>query len=139
MSAERAFVDTNVLVYAVDAADPRKREIARTLLAERANELVLSAQVLSEFYVVTTRKLTVPLSEEDAAGYVEELSGLPVVVTDAELVRRGIGISRTAQLSLWDGLIVAAAHVGGCRRLLSEDLAAGTTIEGVTIDNPFSP
>jgi predicted nucleic acid-binding protein len=47
----RAFVDTNVPVHAVDAADPRKRAAARRLLEERGADLVISAQVLSEFYV----------------------------------------------------------------------------------------
>ncbi|HWL33118.1 MAG TPA: PIN domain-containing protein [Gaiellaceae bacterium] len=137
MSADRAFVDTNVLVYAVDTGEPAKRGIARTVLAERADLLVLSAQVLAELYVVTTRKLAVPLSEDDGAGYVEELSGLPIVAIDAELVLDGIRISRQAQLSFWDGLIVAAARAGGCGVLLTEDLAAGSTIAGVAVENPF--
>jgi predicted nucleic acid-binding protein len=32
----RTFVDTDVLVYAVDSADPRKRAAARSLLEEAA-------------------------------------------------------------------------------------------------------
>jgi predicted nucleic acid-binding protein len=51
-------VDTNVLVYAVDESEPVKREIARrTLASGDYGELVLSSQVLSEFYVTVTRKL----------------------------------------------------------------------------------
>lgn len=139
MSAEaRSFVDTNVLVYAVDSADRAKREIARAALAERAGSLVLSAQVLSEFYVVTTRKLAVPLRDDEAAGYVAELSRLPIVATDAALVHDGVEISRQAQLSFWDGLIVAAARAGGCVRILTEDLAEGSPVGGIAIENPFA-
>jgi len=134
----RAFVDTNVLVYSVDAGEPKKREVARTLLAERARDLVLSAQVLSEFYVVATRKLAKPLRETEAESYVEALGELPVVVADALLVRDGIAISRASQLSIWDGLIVAAARAGGCDSVLTEDLAAGSTIAGIRIEDPFS-
>lgn len=134
----RAFVDTNVVVYAVDDADPVKRDAARELLrtAEPAG-LVLSTQVLCEFYVVVTRRLAVPLAEGDAQAAVELLAKLPLVATDAELVRSGISVSRNARLSLWDGLIVAAAETTGCDVLLSEDLGAGATYGSVRVENPF--
>jgi predicted nucleic acid-binding protein len=136
--AVRTFVDTNVLVYAYDASEPTKRAIAGRVLAQSvASELVLSAQVLGEFYVVVTRKLSPPLPERDAAAAVERLTTLAVVAIDADLVRNGVAISRSAQLSYWDGLIVAAAAAGGCERLLSEDLADGATIDSVRIENPF--
>jgi predicted nucleic acid-binding protein len=133
----RAFVDTNVLVYAVDAADPNKQATARKLLEERGADLVISAQVLSEFYVVVARRLATPMSEKDAAAAVDELAKLPTVVTDADLVRDGISISREAQLSFWDGLVVAAARVAGCDAVITEDLASGSTIAGVRVDSPF--
>jgi len=52
-------------------------------------------------------------------------------------VRTAVALSRSAQLSIWDALIVAAAQAGRCTRLLSEDLAHGTTIGSVVIANPF--
>jgi predicted nucleic acid-binding protein len=136
----RAFLDTNVLVYAVDDSEPAKRDRARDLLsAEDAGmRLVLSTQVLSEFYVVATRKLERPLAPDDAADAVRELSKLAVVGADTALVADGIRLSRTAQLSLWDALIVAAAKVAGCERVLTEDLADGAEIDGVRIEDPFS-
>lgn len=137
MSA-RSLVDTNVLVYSVDNGEPEKRDRARTVLADRAGNLVLSAQVLSEFYVVTTRKLAQPLPEVEAAELVGELKKLPLVATDAELVRDGIRISREARISFWDGLIVAAAKAGGCATVLTEDLAAGSIIAGIRIENPLT-
>lgn len=134
----RAFVDTNVLVYAVDDADPRKRDAARDVLGRPDAELVISAQVLSEFYVVATRRLATPMSERDAAAAVDELARIPTVVTDAELVRDGIALAREARLSFWDGLIVAAARASGCERVITEDLAAGATIGGVRVESPFT-
>lgn len=134
----RAFVDTNVLVYAVDHADPRKRDAARDVLGRPDAELVISAQVLSEFYVVVTRRLATPMSERDAAAAVDELARIPTVVTDAELVRDGIALAREARLPFWDGLIVAAARASGCERLITEDLGAGATIGGVRVESPFA-
>lgn len=134
----RAFVDTNVLVYAVDDADPVKRDVARDILERGGADLVLSAQVLSEFYVVVTRRLAVPMSEADAAAAVDELARLPTVVTDADLVRDGISVAREARISFWGGLVVAAARLSGCEQVLTEDLAAGTVIGGVRVENPFA-
>ncbi len=54
----RAFIDTNVWVYAVDVAEPTKR--ARALEVPAASpdkDYVISAQVLGEFYATVTGKL----------------------------------------------------------------------------------
>ncbi len=134
----KTFVDTNVLVYAQDAADPNKQQIARDVLRTHADDLVFSAQVLSEFYVVVTRRLAKPMDPQAAATAVDHLSEHAIVATDEHLVREGIALSQAAQLSFWDGLIIAAARSGGCGSILTEDLATGSTIGGVRIVNPFS-
>lgn len=136
--SDRAFLDTNVLVYAVDESEPEKRDAARRLLASTDHgEFVLSAQILSEFYVVATRRLAQPMAEDVAATAVDQLSLLPVVPIDPALVKNAIELSRSSQVSYWDGLILAAAARGGCRRLLTEDLNDGQTIGSVQIENPF--
>jgi predicted nucleic acid-binding protein len=130
-------VDTNVLVYAVDGADPDKRDRAREALSADDEQLVISAQVLSEFYVVVTRRLAQPLGETDAADAVRSLARLPVVLGDAELVLAAIALSREAQISFWDAQIVAAAAVAGCERLLTEDISHGAEHSSVRVENPF--
>lgn len=133
----RAFVDTNVLLYAVDIAEPEKRATAAALLAADAHDFVVSTQVLSEFYVVSTRRLAKPLSESDAAAYVDDLGSLPVVALDRDHVRDAIRLCRGARLAYWDGLILAAARSAGCEIVLTEDLSHGELIGGVRIENPF--
>ena len=136
---EPIFVDTNVWVYAVDTADPTKRQRALEATAPATGrDLVVSTQVLTEFYAVVTRKLAVPLSAEDAEAMVRQLSALPVVMIDASLVVSAIAASRQWQISIWDALILRAAEVAGCRRVLSEDLADGTKYGSVVVENPFS-
>lgn len=138
MSA-RAFLDTNVLVYAVDEDEPAKREVARALLADAAGQrFVLSAQVLGEFYVTVTRKLARPVDAALATAMVEQLSRLPTVALDAALVRGAAALSRSAGLSYWDALVVASAAGAGCERLLSEDLNDGQAIGSVRVENPFA-
>jgi len=138
MSADRAFLDTSVLVYLFDHDEPDKEQRARDILEQaQLDDLALSAQVLSEFYVVVTRKLRRPLDETGAAQAIDWLSLLRVVPLDADLVKAAIQISRTAQLSYWDGLIVASAAAAGCERLLTEDLNDGQVIGSVRVENPF--
>jgi predicted nucleic acid-binding protein len=136
---EPTFVDTNVWVYAVDAADPAKRTRALEVVAPaQGRDLVLSAQVLTEFYAVVTRKLAVPVLAVEAEAMVRQLAALPVVPLDGSLVVAAVAGSRRWRISIWDALILQAAEVAGCRRVLSEDLADGTRYGSVVVENPFA-
>ena len=136
----KTFLDSNVLVYSVDEspAEKAKHERAIEVLSARPQDLVLSTQVLQEFYVVTTRKLKTPLSEERAARAVRGLTKLDVVGVDAPLVLAAVDTSRLVQLAFWDALIIEAASRAGCERVLSEDLNATQVIRGVRVENPFA-
>jgi predicted nucleic acid-binding protein len=136
---EPIFVDTNVWVYAVDAAGPARRQRALEAVASApGRDLVVSTQVLTEFYAVVTRKLAVPLPADDAEAMVRQLSILPVVAIDAPFVASAIAGSREWRISIWDALILRAAEVAGCRRVLSEDLADGRTYGSIVVENPFA-
>ena len=140
MSADDlTFLDTNVLVYLFDEEEPKKRERAWEVLEASGSEgLVLSTQVLQEFFVAVTRKLSPPLAPEDAEQIVRHLARLPMVQIDPALVLSAIGTSRRHKISLWDALIVQAALAGGCTRLLTEDLHPGTQFESLRVENPFA-
>jgi predicted nucleic acid-binding protein len=130
------FLDTNVVVYAFDTADPEKQRAAIDVL-ESGRRLVVSTQVLLETWWVLTHRLERPLTEDAASEVIDELCRLPVVSTDADLVRRAITTSRRWQLAVWDALIVEAARSSGCDRILTEDLQDGQDFDGVTVANPF--
>jgi predicted nucleic acid-binding protein len=132
----RSFIDTNVIAYAADDRDPAKRATARAVLATREDQLVVSTQVLSEFYVVATKKLGI--SSVDAAGLVQGLTELEVVVHTSELVLRAIGTSESTHVSFWDALIIEAAAHAGCDTLVTEDLQDGWQVRGLTVVNPFA-
>lgn len=131
------FLDTNVIVYAFDGAEPAKQRVAIEIL-EAGDRLVVSTQVLLETWWVLTRKLETPLDDDSASKVIEELSALPVVATDPELVRRAIDTGRRFQVAVWDALIIEAARTAGCRRVLSEDLNSGQDFDGVMVENPFA-
>lgn len=138
MSA-RAFADTNLLVYAFDTGEPEKRLTAKRLIADYGNRsaLIVSTQVLQEFFVVTTRKLKQPLSTELAGKAVEQFARYPLVQIDAALILDSITRHRDTGFSFWDCLIVEAALSAGCDLLMSEDLQHDQRIDGMRIVNPF--
>lgn len=138
MSA-RTFVDTNVLIYAHDVDAKSKHDVAKRILlelwAERSG--VLSPQVLQEFYVNVTRKISHPLSKEDARLVVNAYFAWCVDTTQAE-ISAAFRLEDEGRIGFWDALIVAAALRSRAARILSEDLNAGQTIAGVRIENPFA-
>lgn len=135
----RSFIDTNIFVYAADESPESqpKHDVATTFLAERRSDLVVSTQVLAEFYVVATRKLRPPVPEDRAAAAVQGMASLEVVQVDLSLVLAAIALSRAAALSLWDALMIAAARSAKCSQIVTEDLSHGQMIDGVTVHNPF--
>jgi predicted nucleic acid-binding protein len=134
------FVDSNILVYAHDLSDERRRPIAQALLDDlwRSRGGVLSTQVLSEFYVVATRKFDPPLSRRAARQVVAAYGAWPVVPVDVALILAASTLEERHTLSFWDALIIEAAQRGGTQRIVSEDLQAGRRIRGLLIENPFA-
>ena len=137
MSAEPWFVDTNVLVYVFDDDSPRKQKVARELLDEEADRIVLSTQVLSEFYVTVTRKLARPLSTDRAIEALDALCELPVHTLGTEIVRLAVRRSVRSQVSYWDALIIETALAAGATVLLTEDLQDGQRFGGLRVANPL--
>jgi predicted nucleic acid-binding protein len=132
------FVDTNVLLYfiSLDPAESGKRRMAEGIL-QRAG-LVLSIQVLQEFYVQATRAGRADaISHRDAVDLVMAWQRFRVVGADQAIFMRALEIKAANRISYWDAAIVAAAENAGCETLLTEDLRSGQVIGGVKVVNPF--
>ncbi len=134
------FFDTNVLVYLFDADSPDKRKKARVLFQRHADagDILLSTQVLQEFYAAVTRKLGRPLDAAAALEAVLSFAELPLVQIDSALIVRAIHRSRNEQVSFWDALIVQAAIEGHASTLYSEDMHHGQVFDSLRVVNPFS-
>jgi predicted nucleic acid-binding protein len=134
-----AFLDTNVLVYAVSSApeEAAKKRIALDLVATA--DFGLSAQVLQELYVTVTRKAVQPLPVDRALALLDELRRFPLVETDWPLVVAAIEASLRFGIAYWDGAIVAAAARLGASVLYTEDLNHGQLYGEVRALNPFLP
>jgi predicted nucleic acid-binding protein len=134
-----AFVDTNILIYAHDADAGAKRERAMAKLSELwdAGTGRLSVQVLQEFYVNVTQKLTTPVARSTAREVIKTYGVWVHHATTVETVTRATEIAELARISFWDALIVASAEEVDAEELLSEDLNDGQAIAGIKIVNPF--
>mgnify|MGYP000866677149 FL=1 len=136
---ERVFVDTNVLIYAHDLDAGLKHDRAVAILSdlwENENGIV-SVQVLQEFYVNVTRKISDPLTPALARGVIRNYLAWQIAPNDPSTVLSASEIAERNHISFWDALIVASASNAGADRILSEDLNHGQMIEGVVIENPF--
>ncbi len=133
MSA-KPFLDTNIIVYAFGANDPRSSK-AEALIESGG---VISVQVLNEFVHVLRRKQGRDWPEViEALDVLKILLDAPTPMT-GELHEAAIKIARRQNFSIYDSLIVAAAQQADCEILYSEDFQHGRRVDRLTIRNPFA-
>jgi predicted nucleic acid-binding protein len=139
MSAER-FIDTNLFIYQLEAADERKRAIADKIIREgiETGNACISYQVVQECLNTVRRKAEVPLDNASAGAYLHHvLAPLLRVSASIGLYQRGLEIQARYRYRFYDALIIAGALEAGCTRLYSEDLQDGQRIDSLVIENPF--
>jgi predicted nucleic acid-binding protein len=131
----RAFIDTNILVYAYTSTEPAKKEAALSHL-DNCRPIV-STQTLKEFTNVLLKKTNLTIEEikvrldriKDTAEIIEE---------SLELIRKALDICERYGFSFYDSLIVAAAQFSKCDMLYSENMQNLQTIDGrLIIINPL--
>lgn len=136
MNGGKAFFDTNVLLYLHDR-DLRKRAIA-TELFERyttSDLMLLSTQVVQEFYAVGSKKLG--MARPRLTEVVARLLDIPLIVVGPAQILSAIQIEERYNISFWDALILASAESGGAEVVFTEDLNDGQQYGSVTVKNPF--
>jgi predicted nucleic acid-binding protein len=133
------FVDTNVLVYARDLTEADKQTRAHQWLTSlwRNHNGRLSYQVLQEYYVTVTRKLSPGMSTTDAREDIRALMAWRPFSVNNALFNIAWDLQDQYCFSWWDSLIVAAAQALNCEYLLTEDLQHGQQIGKLTVLNPF--
>ena len=133
-----AFVDTNVLLYAVSRRPEEQEKRARAWSLIDAGGIASSLQVLQEFYWQATRA-TRPgrMSGPEAAEFVARWRRFPVQETTLALLDLGLKIETRHRFNFWDCMILAAAKAQGCDVLWTEDMQDGRIVDGMRIANPF--
>jgi len=133
----KAFFDTNVLLY-MYGSDSRRQTRATDLFAEytRSGRMLISTQVVQEFYAAGSRKLGMPRKVLSAV--IAGLLDWPLVTIGPAEILSAIEGEERYQISFWDALIVAAAEAGGADVLYTEDLNDGQRYGTVVARNPFA-
>jgi predicted nucleic acid-binding protein len=137
---DKAFVDTNILVYAHDLLSGSKHERARTLIDKlwMTEGGALSMQVLQELCVILRRKSVNKLRVDEIQSLIEDFKDWQIVVNTPDSIIEALTIEARYQISFWDALIVQAAESSGAAILYSEDLSDGQTYGSVRVVNPFN-
>jgi predicted nucleic acid-binding protein len=133
MPAPEAFIDTNVLLYLL-SGDPEKADRAEEILRAGGR---ISVQVLNELASVARRKLGMTWGEINKfLGLVRSLCHVDSLTPETH--DRGMVLAERYGLGVYDSMILAAALLGECEILYSEDMQDGLRIERrLRIRNPF--
>lgn len=137
MNGDKYFVDSNVFLYIFDETSPAKRGQAEAWLTWLWQHCcgALSWQVIQEFYWNVLRKHRA--TPEKARTYAKLMSKWNPPDVTITLLERAWHWTDQAQVSFWDGMIVAAAERSRCRFLLSEDFQIGRKFDSITVLSPF--
>jgi predicted nucleic acid-binding protein len=140
--AENRLFDTNILVYAYDISERRRREIARALVDEvwDSGGAVVTLQNLSEFFFAVTRKVQKPVPVAEAKTIVSDIlrsSRWMVIDRDAETLMKAMEIVEGVRAPFWDALIAACMLEHGIEVIVTENEKDFKNIPGITVMNPF--
>lgn len=140
--AENRLLDTNVLVYAYDVSEKRRREIAKALLdvVWDSGGGVVTLQNLSEFFFAVTRKVQKPVPIVDAKTIVSDIlrsSRWMVIDRNAGTLMKAMDIVETTRAPFWDALIAACMLEHGIEAIVTENEKDFKNIPGITVMNPF--
>lgn len=133
-----ATVDTNILIYAIDASQGQKHVRARRLVDTLAEKnCILPLQALNEFFFVCVRKKIVNAGIAEA--YIQALlRSMQVISPTQEDLRQAMQLHREHGQQFFDALLLSTAARAGCRIFFSEDLQHGRTFSSMQVIDPFA-
>jgi predicted nucleic acid-binding protein len=140
---EGCFFDTNILAYAFDDSDPRRKEKCGGLVrAAFQGESICSVsnQVLGELFVVLTRHAKRTLSKEKAGiivdGFIDSSKWKKLNYTHLTVKRALLDIE-TINTSFWDLLIAETMRDAKVRTIYTENEHDFAKIPWINVVNPL--
>src|SRR5580765_2837632 len=135
-------VDTNVLVYSLDASEPIKQVKAQQLLgrlSQPPTETILPWQVAGELLSCLRKwESAGRITPADAEAHFRDfLAMFLLAIPSAVVFQISFDLRSRFSLSHWDSMLLAACKTAGVKTLYSEDMGAGIDYDGVLIVNPF--
>jgi len=133
---DKAFLDSNILIYLYTEDDDSKRSIAQLKLNE--NICITSIQALNETSNVLGRKFSLNHTEVKALLDNIETVCDEVLLTNRKTIDNALVLTDRYGFSFFDSLMLSSALEGGCNVIYSEDMSDGQVIEKtLKIVNPF--
>jgi predicted nucleic acid-binding protein len=135
---DKAFLDTNILIYAYSEDEPKKQSVALHLLDSFEDNVIISKQVINELSNILLKKFK--LSSDQVENVLLEIDNvLPIVDFDLTTQIKALKLKERYQLQYYDALIVATALENNCTVVYSEDMQHEMLIDGsLRIINPFN-
>lgn len=133
------FLDTNILVYAYDIDEKSKHQTAKDILADCWNSRTgaISTQVLQEFYVTLTHKLSRKLPTNEVREIVRDFLSWPIYQIIPTDIAKASELEDQYGYTFWDSLVITAAQNASAEILYSEDMQDGQKLDDLKIINPF--
>lgn len=137
------FLDTNVLVYAFDSSEPKKKAVAEGILRQcfKGNEcFAVSTQVLSEFFVTVTRKIQNPLDSETAGRIVKnflKFKRIKNLAVKPSTLAAAVSANAESKAHFWDCLIAETMKENNVLKIITENQRDFEKIQGIIAVNPF--
>lgn len=126
MSADKAFIDTNVFIYIQRTDEPDKTNISEKTIA--FFDCITSTQVLNETCNILTKKY--PTAKEKIKRVLLSIEEICTIVTmTIDYPVKALDYHFKYSISYYDALIVVAALEANCKYLISEDMQDGLIID----------
>lgn len=134
---DRAFLDTNILIYVYSVDEKEKQGKATEIIETNREKLLISNQVINELCNTLFKKFA--KSSAEIINVLTELSdALSIVEFSLHTQFEAVRLMGLYSLQFYDALIIATALEHGCHTLITEDMQHGLVVEGrLTINNPF--
>ena len=137
------FIDANVLVYAFDSSEPKKKAVAEGILKEcfKGKEcFAVSTQVLSEFFVAVTCKIQKPLDSETAGRIVKnflKFKRIKTLAVKPSTLAAAVNANATTKAHFWDCLIAETMKENNVLKIITENQKDFEKMQGIIVVNPF--
>ena len=144
VTKELFLIDTNILVYAWDTADPKKQKIAKELMEKcwkKETTYAISVQNLAEFFVVVTQKIPNKMPLEQAEQIISDIiafSNWKVLHYEESTIQKAVQRYKEKKKHFWDAVIVETMKENGIKHVYTENEKDFEIFEDIKAINPFS-
>lgn len=140
IASEAFFVDSNILVYAVDRSDAAKHASAKKFIMEQENNALacMSIQNLVEFHFAATNRIEKPIPLYESLQIIAELKSIfSVKRYHSKTVIAAIRLQQLYGVHFWDALIAATMQENHIQTIYTENEKDFKKIPGINVINPL--